>query len=239
MQVVIPITNENPELLEITLDSWLSHGPLKGVTLQLISSRKDLEALKKANKKVSEAKVFDRVNAASTILSDNTILNSGLWSAYFRADQPDSFWASAGTLLLDNGVLDAFQALSKSSRSHVFGPIGSVHPTAFYRRGASKFIRPWQLNMARGVHGPLEKELAQRLAAVYSGTPLISLYPSKKSEVPEGALIALVDGVVAAKAILAKKDPKAKPAPKPEEPVEEEGLTEAVSPRIIRRTSDN
>jgi hypothetical protein len=236
MQLVLPFDSTSRPLFDVSFGSWLSHGRLEGVSLLILSTRKDAAAAKDYVDTASVSKVFDRVNFASVILSDNTIVESGLWSAYFRAGPAESFWAPAGTLLLSPDILRRLTSAAAQRKTPVIGPVGTVHPAAFYRRGAVASLRPWAINMLRGVHPPLATELAQRLAPKYSGIPEIVFGPKQPEDIPAGAVVAIVGSTGAALGVLAPSERPRKVGRPPKVAAPEEPLTEAAPPRIVRRT---
>jgi hypothetical protein len=235
MQIVLPFDSTSRPLFDISFGSWLSHGRLEGVSLLLLSTRKDSAAAKEYVERARVSKVFDRVNFASVILSDNTITESGLWSAYFRTGPAESFWAPAGTILLSPDILRRLTSAAVHLKTQVIGPIGTVHPTAFYRRGAVTSLRPWAINMLRGAHPPLAVELAQRLAPKYTGIPEIVFGPKHQDDLPDGAIVAIVDSLEAAQSVLSPADRPRKVGRPPKAAAPEEPLTEAAPPRIVRR----
>lgn len=247
MQVVLSFTKETLPLFEATFESWLAFGRMPGVILTVLTPRGLVPQARGFCARATAAKVFDKVQLAGVMLSSNTIPESGLWSTYFQSSPGDTFWAPAGAVLLSPRLREVFQKEAEGSLAQVFGPVGSVFPVAFYRRGASKFLRPWQINMVAGRSAPLEQEVAQRLAPKYVGTRAVSLFPNSRAELFEESVVAFVKTPEAALSLRVDDAPEREPKvratrqPKPAAPAPapvEEGLTEPVSPRIIRRTPE-
>jgi hypothetical protein len=238
MQLVLPFDSTSLPLFDASFGSWLSHGRLEGVSLLLLSPRKDTVAAKEYLERARGSKVFDRVNFASVILSDNTITESGLWSAYFRTGPGESFWAPAGTVLLSSDFLPTLKRASSALRAPVIGPHGSVYPAAFYRANSTPSLRPWAINMVKGVHPSLALELAQRLAPKYAGVPEILLNPASREDCGPEVVVAITSLVEVAKNLVGTEDrPRKVGRPPKQQPVAEEPLTEAPPPRIVRRNN--